>query len=464
MKLAKDFIYNFLNLLLLVITPILTIPYTSRIFNPEIMGSLAYTSSMTRWFSIFASFSLLIYASKKISATPDDQKNIVFSEIFWLNALSTTILIIFFGVYVIFDGKYLSLFAIQSLVLIGNFFEVSWYFVGIQNFRIGLIRNILTKLTSIILILTLIKTPSDLWLYLLIQVGTNFVSGIFYFTKSPSIFSFQKSFIIKSFSTHFKESIAFFIPFLISQIYTVFDKILILNLGNAWQLGIYDAAGKVIIMLMLFSTSITGVLLPKLSQLVSIKDNGNINRHLKLSLLLCNTSGFALAIFLFAFSKPFVILFFGSNFQEAAEILRILSPMMLLLAWNSITSLQVLYPHNAQNSITISVSIGVTLSLLINILFIPKFGAIASAWAWVISEFVIVTLQLIFSLKFVPLLKLSKQSIPFFATTTIYLTMTFSTNKPQPIILPILSILTIILIGTFVFFKNKSEFGKALKS
>lgn len=467
MKLAKNMVYNFLNLTLMILAPLVTIPYVSRIFSPDLMGGIAYTSSSTRWFSIFAGFALIIYAGKTLSATEPKHQAQVYSQIFWLNFLSTFGFGVLYLFYVLWDGSYPTLFLIQSLVLIGNLFETSWFYTGTHNFRAGLIRNIFTKATAIALTLLLVKEPKDLPLYLAIQLGSNFISGYILFYHAPPLIAPSLELLKQAFSHHLKPALSFFVPFLIAQVYTVFDKILLLKLGNAWELGIYDAATKVVVLMMVFSTSITGVLLPKISQLASQKDQNSIQSHIKLSLLLCNATGFCLMALLYSLNQPLVQLIFGNDYKEAAPILKFLAPLMLLLAWNSISSLQILYPHNRQNAITLSVACGASISMLINIIGIPKLGAHASALAWTCSEILLTTLQIYFASRIIPMGAMAKQTLPYLAISVFYFMWTYV--YPVHGLIQNLTQLIIVCSGfmalsAYYFIQNKHELKQTLHS
>lgn len=467
MKLAKNMIFNFANLALVILSPMITIPYISRIFSPEIMGSIAYTSSTTRWFAIFAGFALIIYAGKVIAASPEKDHPRVFGELFWLNLASTTLILCLYFPYIFFEKNYHTLFLIQSLVLFGNLFECTWYFTGSQNFKIGLMRNVFTKALSILLILILVKKPEDLNTYLLIQLGTNFVSSFYLFTNTPKLPLFNLKLLQSSLQTHFKPALIFFIPFFAAQIYTVFDKILILKLSNAWELGIYDAATKVIIMLMVVSTSITGVLLPKIAQLASLKKHESIINHLKLSLLICNFTGFNLMFGIYCFSEPFVEIFFGSQYLHAAQLLKILAPMLVLLAWNSISSLQILYPMNSENSITKSVILGSLVSLGINTICLPSLGAQASSWAWLISELFIVLLQFYFAHKLIKFQHFYRESIPYILIAFAFAGAIIAHHWFQQINLQVLGVFAMLLsslVSWQIFRSNKKDFKETLSS
>ena len=54
-SLNKNFIYNFVNQILLLIIPLITTPYLARVLGVDINGRIAFSSSITSYFILFAS-------------------------------------------------------------------------------------------------------------------------------------------------------------------------------------------------------------------------------------------------------------------------------------------------------------------------------------------------------------------------------------------------------------------------
>ena len=53
-SLNKNFIYNFANQILLLIIPLITTPYLARVLGVDINGRIAFSSSITSSFILFA--------------------------------------------------------------------------------------------------------------------------------------------------------------------------------------------------------------------------------------------------------------------------------------------------------------------------------------------------------------------------------------------------------------------------
>ena len=112
------------------------------------------------------------------------------------------------------------------------------------------------------------------------------------------------------------------------------------------------------------------------------------------------------ALFLFIFSKPIILLLYGSKYLPSINCLKIVVwylPFTSLYAINNIF----LICENKTNWIQISSLIGAIISILLNLVLIPKFNIIGAAITYVIAYLVVsmfaicLVPQLRFSLKLI---------------------------------------------------------------
>ena len=68
MKIIKNYAYNLSYQLLLIILPIITTPYVTRVFSSEALGTYSFFSSIVTYFLLLASLGVANYATKEISS------------------------------------------------------------------------------------------------------------------------------------------------------------------------------------------------------------------------------------------------------------------------------------------------------------------------------------------------------------------------------------------------------------
>ena len=145
MKVLKNFIYNLLYKVLTIILPFITVPYVTRIFNPNIMGSYNYTASITAYFTMFGMLGLVTYGSNKIAKVSHRGKQEIsytFSSIYYFQLLTTGIATLCYLLYILlFPGQYQQYFLVQIFSLLSIMLDISWLFQGIEDFISYLLLN-----------------------------------------------------------------------------------------------------------------------------------------------------------------------------------------------------------------------------------------------------------------------------------------------------------------------------------
>ncbi|HEY8390332.1 MAG TPA: oligosaccharide flippase family protein [Clostridia bacterium] len=95
-SLAKNSVYNIFYKLLNIVFPLLTSAYVARILLPDGVGKVAYALNIVQYFLLVAALGLPNYGTREIARVRDDRNklNSLFSELFIINAISTTICIL----------------------------------------------------------------------------------------------------------------------------------------------------------------------------------------------------------------------------------------------------------------------------------------------------------------------------------------------------------------------------------
>jgi O-antigen/teichoic acid export membrane protein len=426
MSLFKNYILNLTATFVNIASTLVTIPYITRVFTPEDLGTGAYTASIAKWFAICAGLGTAIYATKAISGVDDKSKATIFQEIFILNLISHIIFILIFYSWSLSQSELQTLLWIQGLILFTQIIDISWYFQGIQNFRIGLIRNIITKVLSLSLIFGFVTTADDLELYFLIQGVSTIISWAWTYNYWPKI-----SLIINipRLKHHLLASIRVFIPIFAIGIYTTFDKILLNHLHSSQAVGIFDMFHKIVTLLMVFSLAASGVLLPKFTQILANKDITKFRSGIILSYDFSNTISYIIFICLSIWGTLIASSFLGHEFSEVGKLISYGSLIVFFISWSSISTFQVMIPNNIEIKLTQSVYISAAANIILCITLMPRFGAMGAVIAWSVTEFINAVCQLRFSRKLVDsqkIIKLALTYLPLIIAQLFYQELTIS--------------------------------------
>lgn len=66
----------------------------------------------------------------------------------------------------------------QSLNLIAIAFDISWFYEGIEDFKVTVLKNSLVKILSMIAIFVFIKRPNDVTLYIIVLALSTLIGNL----------------------------------------------------------------------------------------------------------------------------------------------------------------------------------------------------------------------------------------------------------------------------------------------
>ncbi|WP_368400280.1 flippase [Streptococcus anginosus] len=406
MKILKNYAYNFSYQLLIIILPILTTPYVTRIFSSEDLGTYGYFNSIVTYFILLATLGVANYGTKEVSA---NRKNIqpTFWGIYSLQVVAAFISII---LYLLLCWSVPSMqnpvAYILGLSLLSKGLDISWLFQGLEDFRKITIRNITVKLLGILSIFLFVKTPNDLYLYVFLLTGFELLGQLSMWLPAKEFIG-KPHFDVVHAKEHLKPVILLFLPQIAISLYVTLDRTMLGALSSTKDVGIYDQALKIINILLTIVTSLGSVMLPRVSSLLSSGDYKAVNKMHEMSFLIYNLIIFPIIAGMLIVNKDFVNFFLGKDFQEARVAIDIMIARMFFIGWTNIMGIQILIPHNKNREFMLSTTIPAFVSVGLNLLLIPSLGFIGASITSVLTEALVWVIQYYYTrsyLKEVPIL------------------------------------------------------------
>ena len=97
-KLLVNYIYDFSYQIFVIITPLITAPYISRVLQPEGVGVYSYTSSIASVFALFAALGVNMYGQREIAYVREDilQRSKTFWELLIARGIATLVVTIIY--------------------------------------------------------------------------------------------------------------------------------------------------------------------------------------------------------------------------------------------------------------------------------------------------------------------------------------------------------------------------------
>lgn len=415
-KLIKNYIYNLLYQILIMIIPLLLLPYLSRTIGAEGTGIYSYTYTIAQYFVLFAMLGMKNYGIRTIAKFQDNKKersNLFFS-LYCMQAITAGISLVFYIIYTTFlaEDIYKKYLYIQLVYVFSTILDISWYFSGVENFKKILIRNIIVKLFTILLIFIFVKNEDDVWIYTLIMALSYLVGNLIFWIKLKKEVDFHIP-KLTEIKVHFLPNLKLFIAVIAVSVYTMMDKIMIEVFSNVTELGFYEYAEKINYLQILIISAFGTVMLPRMSNMVEQEEDAKVIANVNKSLEFIMFISCALSFGIMVVSETFIPIYLGDNFIKTIILLQILCISSLFVSWGNVIRTQYLIPKEKDNIYITSVMLGAIINFVVNLILIPKFQAVGACIATVFAEVTVMLYQSIRVIKEISLWSNVKKIIPF---------------------------------------------------
>lgn len=391
----------------ILLVPLVTTPYISRVLGSEGVGINAYTNSIIQYFILFGSIGISTYGNRQIAYCRDDKKEL--SKTFWeisiLRFITIFIAYVAFLIYLNMTTQYHSYFITQSFQIIAAALDISWFFMGLENFKITVVRNFIVKIISLVCIFTMVKSIDDIGTYILI-LSLSLLFG------NLSLWGYLRKYVKRpkfrqlNLAKHLKPSISLFIPQIAIQIYLVLNKTMLGSISGVQSAGYFEYSDRIVKIVLAIVTSIGTVMLPRMSSIFANKDYKKMREYMYTSGDFINFISIPLSFGLAAIAPKFAIWFMGSDFAITGHLMMIESIVIFLIGWGVMLGNQYLIPTNQIRKYTYAVSASAVVNLILNVPLIYTMGVTGATIATVASEITSTGLQLYFIRRQISIFKL----------------------------------------------------------
>ncbi len=415
----KNLFYQSTYQILSIILPFITAPYISRVLGTTGTGIYSYVNSVMYFFLIVANLGVLNYGNREIASCIYDKE--LLSKTFWgiyfCHTLATIISIIVYIFFVLFfSHKYRFYLALQIIQLFASLVDISWFFSGIQKFKITVKRNFIIRIITLLCIFVFIKDKEDVWKYLMILSVGNLIGQIVVWTQIKQYVDFVHV-NFREITSHIKPLFILFIPIVATGLYRYMDKIMIPYFSDISELGLYENSEKIIALPLNLITTIGIVLLPKMASITQTGDTNKVKKYFKLSMKCSLIIALGLAAGLAGIAPIFAPIFFGEDFRLCGKLIPLLSITIIFLTISNSINLQLLIPYKKDYVFIFAAFSGAIINLAINVIMIPIYGAKGAVIATIITEVVVCAIDVLYTFKSVKYSSLLFETIPFIVSS-----------------------------------------------
>lgn len=376
--------------------PFITVPIVSRIIGPDKFGVLSFASSFVTYFTILINFGFDLSATRAIAANRNNvqERNKIFNQVVLAKVLLFIVSIVLFSIALftvpqLKDEKEVAVFSF--LLCLSWVITPNWLYQGMQELSRVAMFNLVTKVIFTVIILLVVKEKSDyIWQPLAISIA-QIIVGIYSFTYAIRRYNItlRKTQLQPVLQLLWKEKVIFF-SMVVINLYTTTNVVLLGFLQSEEQVGFYSAGYRLIVIIQsLISIPLSQAMFPFIgSAFAQSRERGlDVVRQM---LPVVTVLTFSAAFILWLFGPLVIMVLYGHKFEPSIMVFRILAFVPVVIGWSNIFGIQTMINLKMDKVFFRITAIGALSSIVLNFLFVTRFGFVGTAMSWVLTEILIV--------------------------------------------------------------------------
>lgn len=402
-SLARNALFFVCYKILGAIFPLITVSYASQVLLANGVGKVSSAQNIVQYFVLIAALGIPNYGIREAAMVREDskQRSVLFSELFSINFVSTTVCLIAYYLMIsqltIYRNEFV-LYFVAGFNIFLNYFNVDWFYQGFEEYSYITKRSFVIKIISLILLFVFVRQPKDYINYALIYVfgfAGNSIINFINLKKYGIKFSLKEMNVLK----HIKPVLVMLFTTVAIELYTLVDTTMITFMCDSENVAYYANSIKIVRLVITLVTAIGGVLLPRLSYYKAqglVEECENIvNRVFGLMFFLLMPCG----VGLFVLSESIVYVFFGYSFEGAIVTLRIASFLVYALGFSNLFGTQVLLTFGEEKKLFHATVCGAVSNIILNSLLIRIYQQNGAAVASIVSELLVTILTYYYARK-----------------------------------------------------------------
>ena len=371
----------------------------ARTYGAEEFGKIALSITITGILLYIADFGLNVYSTREVARDNSIIRSLTSTTLKIKFLSSAFTLLITWIIIEVLDYPsdtrlLLYLFSISMII-----FSFTSYLVGIfrgnSRFEYEAIVYLVQSLTVLISVLSIIQNEGTIHniagAFIVSRVLGLLMSIVLYHRLLRGTTSAVQ---FRSFKTVARQSFPFATHALFGTLYLQADTIFLSKLGGDLEVGLYQAAMRIVIALLYLQDILANAFFPSLSRLYKLSTDELIKKGRQLNFYLF-TLALPLSTGIYILSPGIVSTVYTQEFAGSSLILQFLSWLILLRFIGASYGI-LLSASDNQKLRMVAVIIAVTFNLTLNALIIPEYGAHGAAGVSLLTNFFVMGIYVYF--------------------------------------------------------------------
>jgi O-antigen/teichoic acid export membrane protein len=370
------------------VVPLVTFPWIVRALGPESYGKVGFATAVCGFFGLLASPGFTAYGVREAARAEEPPRKLVqklMSARIMLAATSFALLVVFTFTLAPRDWMTRLLLLITGTSFLVTSVDVQWLYLGHSKMWRVSSATILAQFVYMAIILATVRRPADAWIVPLAVTVSAIFTAFLLLNRARADFNIGlPRYMPEEWGTFLPICVTLGVASMMSMIYDQIDTVMLRYLRSEAEVGLYVASYRLMAISMSFLSVLVQVFYPLFSG--SARGDAQKNRQY-VQWMANNTIALALPIAIggFLLAKPICALVMGARYAGAEHLMRWLM-LNLLSASAAVLFSSRLVPSNRERQYLWCVAAGALANIVLNFIFIPKYGAIAAVFTTIAAQ------------------------------------------------------------------------------
>ena len=470
---AKNYLFNLIYQIMAIALPLITTPYLSRVLGADSIGRYSFAQSIVSYFALLAALGTTMYGQRLIARASKEPKerSRLFWEIFLFRGIGAIVACGIYCLTIMPSASDPLLYTVAAIEIAAVAIDITWFYQGMEDFRPVAAYTALGKLLAIVGIFLFVKSREDLVVYVVLYCGSILFGNLLtWLDLRHYLVGLGRGERKLSLLSHFLPALSLFVSQVAIQVYVVLDKTMIgLITKSDFENGYYEQGQKLSRVLVALVTSMGVVMASRVAVLWKEKKKEQVYRLIESSFRLVFALSIPIALGITLVASRFVPVFYGEGFEPVIPLLIVLSAMIPVIGCSNVIGIQLLVPSGREKLLTVSVSVGAVVNVLLNLGLIYFFASVGAAVASLLAEIVVTSVQFFFVRKEIRIGRILKIALRYLLFGLLMAALGFVISLFAPggilgialIVLPCIAVYGGLLVATkdpvFAMFKRNKE-------
>lgn len=355
----------------------------ARRFGQGALGQLSVAQNVALYFKLIADAGLEVLGSQRVAAAAHSGSvRDVVGAILGVRIVNATVLVGLIALYAWLGpagSTTTTLAIICSLAILPFAILLEWAFVGLQAMPIVAASRVMSAAATLALVILLASNSEHLpWVGVAIVSGTTLSSSLLFLQFSRRVGRIKLRVAPAMWTATMRASLPLGASFLLIQMYYALPILMLGHFSTSDRVGQYAAAQKMVLFVTALSALLGTAVLPRLAALWQA-DRARFDQFVQILVDGCIALSVPLGVGGMLVAPPLVELLYGSGFDEAGRLLRILVWMGFTVLAN-VPFAYVLLASERRRAYFRCVAAGACTSVVLNAILIPAFGPWGAAF------------------------------------------------------------------------------------